>query len=192
MTRTRLVLILHQLELRKPTNTGRLASRCLPNSTVVIRGAGAPEDPGATWREAVCPVLLFPHCDAQPLETWANRPEPVTLVVPDGTWPQAARARQRMPGLATIPCAALAGTAPSLYRLRHASHPDRISTFEAIIRALAILEGPTACEKLEWIFRVMIDRMLWSNGRIATCDVIGGIPEGAVAHDPLSGPARIP
>jgi DTW domain-containing protein YfiP len=37
-TRTRVVLVLHQLEDRKTSNTGRLAVRCLPNSEVVIRG----------------------------------------------------------------------------------------------------------------------------------------------------------
>ena len=37
-TRTRLVLVLHQLEARKPTNTGLVAARCLTNSAVVYRG----------------------------------------------------------------------------------------------------------------------------------------------------------
>ncbi len=37
-TRTRVVLVLHQLEERKSTNTGRLALRCLPNSSVVAHG----------------------------------------------------------------------------------------------------------------------------------------------------------
>ena len=37
-TRTRVVLVVHQLEANKPTNTGLLAARCLANSTVVYRG----------------------------------------------------------------------------------------------------------------------------------------------------------
>ena len=37
-TRTRVVVVLHQLEDHKPSNTGRLAHRCLPNSEIVIRG----------------------------------------------------------------------------------------------------------------------------------------------------------
>src|SRR5215510_6256239 len=48
-TRTRVVLVLHQLEARKPTNTGALAARCLENSVVVYRGrapdGGATADP---------------------------------------------------------------------------------------------------------------------------------------------------
>src|ERR1019366_3265284 len=37
-TRTRLVLLIHRFEDRKPTNTGRLAAECLANSTVIVRG----------------------------------------------------------------------------------------------------------------------------------------------------------
>jgi hypothetical protein len=37
-TRTRVVVVLHQLEDHKTSNTGRLAHRCLPNSEIVIRG----------------------------------------------------------------------------------------------------------------------------------------------------------
>ena len=38
VTRTKVVLVMHDLELRKPTNTGTLAARCLPNSSVLVRG----------------------------------------------------------------------------------------------------------------------------------------------------------
>ena len=37
-TRTRVVLVLHQLEDHKTSNTGRLALLCLPNSEIVFRG----------------------------------------------------------------------------------------------------------------------------------------------------------
>src|SRR5262245_49682423 len=78
-TRTRVVLVMHQLELNKPTNTGRLAVRCLPNSEVLVRGREAEHRlpvqlPGV-------PLLLYPHAGAQPLERWAGSALPVTLVV---------------------------------------------------------------------------------------------------------------
>jgi DTW domain-containing protein YfiP len=186
--RTRVVLLVHQLELRKPTNTGRLAARCLPGSTMVVRGGPAlPSD--AAWVEAAAPVLLFPDGDAQPLERWRDSPDPVTLLVPDGTWRQAARTRRRLPGLLALPCAALPAPAPSVYRLRSA-RPGRLSTMEAITRALGILEGPDVEAALLHILQVMIDRMLWSNGRLPGDSVTGGVPVGAVSHDPLSGAAR--
>jgi DTW domain-containing protein YfiP len=37
-TRTRLALVVHCREERKPTNTGQLASRCLQRSTISIVG----------------------------------------------------------------------------------------------------------------------------------------------------------
>src|SRR3569623_1593438 len=46
-TRTRVVVVLHQLEDHKTSNTGRLAHRCLPDSAIVFRGdpARARRDP---------------------------------------------------------------------------------------------------------------------------------------------------
>jgi DTW domain-containing protein YfiP len=190
-TRTRVVLVMHQLELNKPTNTGRLAARCLGNSEVIVRGLSAEALPSvqtSSWPATT--LLLFPHAEAQPIESWRDHPGPLTLVVPDGTWRQATRARRRVPGLAEVPCVALPAHV-STYRLRHATRPGRLSTMEAIIRALAILEGPSVVAPLEHIHQVMIDRTLWSNGRLPTGAVTGGIPEGVVSHDPLSGTRRL-
>jgi DTW domain-containing protein YfiP len=182
-TRTRVVLVMHQLELNKPTNTGRLAIRCLPNSQVLLRGREA--EARTPWlAEDAVPLLLFPHADAQPLERWRDSPHPVTLVVPDGTWRQANRVRRRVAGLATAPCVTLPDQT-SGYRLRHATRPGRLSTMEAIARALGILEGPEVEQALAHLHQVMVDRTLWTNGRLATTAVTGGIPAGVQSHDPL-------
>jgi DTW domain-containing protein YfiP len=130
-------------------------------------------------------VLLFPHAEARPLESWRDSPRPITLVVPDGTWRQANKARRRVPGLDALPCATLPPVVRSSYRLRHDRRPDRVSTIEAVALALRILEGPAAAEPLELIFRIMVDRTLWTNGRIASGEVTGGIPSGVRSHDPL-------
>jgi len=188
-TQTRVVLVLHQLEDRKPTNTGRLAVRCLPNSAVVFRGRGAPACPSDAWTSAGRSLLLFPHADARPLEAKLARDSdgPITLVVPDGTWRQAARARRRVAGLDRLACVRLPDDGAPFYRLRRATRPGRLSTLEAIARALGILEGPQVQQALEHILRVMVDRTLWSNGRLPSERVTGGIPPGAVSHDPWSG-----
>ena len=76
-------------------------------------------------------------------------------------------------------------------RMEHhcTARPNRLATIEAIARALQILEGPTAGDeiqrRLDHIFRVMVDRTLWTNGRISTDAVTGGIPPGIRSHDPL-------
>ncbi|MBC8133112.1 MAG: DTW domain-containing protein, partial [Deltaproteobacteria bacterium] len=98
-TRTRLVLIIHRREDRKPTNTGRLATQCLPNSEVIVRGDAESHlaDVPAPWTAAAQPLLLFPAADAIPLARFASSTRPVTLVVPDGTWRQASKVRHRIP-----------------------------------------------------------------------------------------------
>jgi DTW domain-containing protein YfiP len=90
-----------------------------------------------------------------------------------------------------LPCVALPPIVRSSYRLRHDRRPDRVSTIEAVALALRILEGPAAADPLERIFRIMVDRTLWTNGRLATGEVTGGIPAGVRSHDPFGvGPAR--
>ena len=162
-TRTRVVVVLHEREDRKTSNTGRLAVRCLPNSDVVIRGGFDHATPVPSWTDHGDPVLLFPHPDARPLAFWKDSPRPVTLIVPDGTWRQAQRVRRRVLGLGTVPCAFVSREAPSGYRLRHTWDPRRLSTLEAIAEALWILEGPTGSdvrEALLRIFQVMVERSM--------------------------------
>jgi DTW domain-containing protein YfiP len=190
-TRTRVVLLLHQLEARKPSNTGRLALRCLPNSALVARGrlpaaaADTPPPPSPvagtppSWlTEASRPVLLFPHPEALPLERWRDG-QPLTLIVPDGTWSQAIRARKRIAGLDAIPCAALPPALTSSYRLRHEPRPGRVSTLEAIAHALAMLDSPAVAEALLDVQRRVVERALWTRGRLDGEQVWGGIPPAA-------------
>jgi DTW domain-containing protein YfiP len=192
-TRTQLVLVLHQLEARKTTNTGRIAALCLPGSRIVVRGrddraALGPGPPPLLWAEGTQPVLLFPHDSARPIEAWRGSPAPVTLIVPDGTWSQAIRTRKRIPGLAEVPCAALSDASSltaARYRLRHDGRPDRLSTLAAIAIALGVLEGAGVQQALERALAMMVERTLWTNGRIRSSDVTGGIPQGAQSHDPL-------
>ena len=167
-TRTRVLVVLHHAETQKPSNTGRLALRCLPNSGVVIRGAPDQPTVAPTWAEHGDPVVLFPHPDARPLSDFCDGPRPVTLIVPDGTWRQAQRVRRRVAGLGEVPCAFVTRAAPSAYRLRRTPDERRLSTMEAIAESLGLLEGaqgPAARELLLGIFQIMVDRSL--RGRAA-------------------------
>jgi DTW domain-containing protein len=162
-TRTRVLVVLHHAETQKPSNTGRLALRCLPNSGAVVRGAPEQPAPALNWAEHGDPVVLFPHPDARPLAEFCGGSRPVTLIVPDGTWRQAQRVRRRVAGLGEVPCAFVTRDAPSEYRLRRTLDARRLSTMEAIAEALGLLEGPrgpAARELLLEIFQVMVDRSL--------------------------------
>ena len=182
VTRTRLVLIIHRDEVRKPTNTGRLGAECLASSETVVRGfEGEPSAPLAL--AGTRPVLLFPADDAVPLDQLVAGELPVTLIVPDGTWRQAQRVRTRVPGLADVPCAVLPPGPPSRYRLRSEPRPGGLATVEAIARAFGLLEGAEVQAALERVFRAMVERTLWSRGALATAAVTDGIPAG-VTRDP--------
>jgi DTW domain-containing protein YfiP len=189
-TRTRLVLVIHRYEDRKPTNTGRLAAECLANSEVVVRGHEAQPSTELAFPAGSQPVLLFPHEDAEPLERFAASSRPVALIVPDGTWRQASKVRNRVPGLRDVPCATLPRGARSTYRLRVDAHEEGLATIEAIARALRILEGERGegVERaLEWVFHAMVERTLWARGSVEAAEVTGGIPDGVMRHEPRSG-----
>ena len=179
-TQTRLVLLVHRIEDRKPTNTGRLATLCLPNSAIVVRGhEGEPTAP-MTFGPETQPLFLFPHEGATPLAELPRPDKPVTLLVPDGNWRQASKVKKRVPGLADVPCVFLPAGEPSTYRLRAEAHPHGMATLEAIARAFRILEGPHVEEALLHVFRAMVERTLWARGTIKASEVEVGIPEGAM------------
>ena len=193
-TRTRLLLVIHRAEQRKSTNTGLLAAACLENSAIVVRGEEATGHAALPLTPTERAILLYPAEDALPLPELAaslrRSTEPITLVVPDGNWRQAAKVRKRVPGLAELPCVALPVTVPSRYRLRTGAHDHSLATLEAIARVLGVLEGPHVEAAMLVPFRAMVERTLWARGRFDEGRVTGGIPEGVQRHDPESGTAR--
>ncbi len=186
-TRTKLLLVIHRIEKRKPSNTGRLGADCLVNSEILVRGQEDAPTPAFVPAPGTQPLFLYPAEDAVPITRFASSPLPVTLIVPDGTWRQASKVRNRVPGFKDVPCVSLPPDAPSIYRLRSEAHAHGLATVEAIARAFGVLEGPVVRSAIEHVFRAMVDRTLWSRGELEGELVTGGIPAGAMRHDPLSG-----
>jgi DTW domain-containing protein YfiP len=187
-TRTQVVLVAHVCEMRKPTNTGRLAMACLEGAQLLERGRRDGALSAIPCKADSRLLLLYPVPDAVPLDQWKSAQPPesnlVTLVVPDGTWRQAKRVRSRIPGLESAPAVCLPAGLPSLYRLRQAGPSQHLATLEAIAHALLILGERDVSERLMYIFRVIVERALWSNGRLPADEVTGGIPVGASQHGP--------
>ena len=93
--------------------------------------------------------------------------KPLQLIVPDGNWRQAGRMFRRMVVNHQVPGVRLPSAGPSGYPLRRRSkHPESRSTFEAVIRALAILEGTEAAAPLQAVFDRFVSRHLASRGSI--------------------------
>jgi len=181
-TRTRVVLLMHAQEADKPTNTGRLAHLCLANSEIRYRGlrSGEPLDLGGlvdetheTWM-----LCLGPRSEELTPELAASAKKPVRLLVLDGNWTQASRLGAKL--YRELPEARqvrlCAGGKPSEYKLRSEHHPDGMATFEAIARALGLLEGAELQAGMEGVFRKMVDRVLWSRGKLPAHEVFGGLP----------------
>jgi DTW domain-containing protein len=165
--RTRLLLIMHRGEVAKSTATGNLAMMALVNSELRIHGdKDAPLDLRDLDHSARRVLLLFPAETATPLtaEFVARDPRPVTLVVPDGSWRQARKFGRRIPGLDRAEQVTLPPGPPSRYRLRAETRECGLATFEAISRALAVLEGPDVQTQLDALFHLMVERTLASRG----------------------------
>ena len=183
VTRTRLVLLIHYREARKPTNTGQLAARCLPNSEIGI--IGDRDRPGlpAIGEHA---LLLYPADDAVPIARAiaANPDQPHTLIVPDGNWRQAAKMAKRVPGVERARHVTLdeVEATPTEYGLRREPKEGGLATLEAIARALRILEGERGAEieaSMLAVFRLMVSRTRWLRGQLRDDQVVGGLPPGA-------------
>ncbi|MFN7950683.1 MAG: tRNA-uridine aminocarboxypropyltransferase [bacterium] len=191
-TRTRVTVLLHHREARKPSNTGRLATQCLTRSTLEIVGQRHRLiEPPRIGDEV--PLLLFPDDDAVPITRYASCEKPIALFVPDGNWHQAKKMRRRGPGLAEFTCVTLPDPGRSEYRLRAEPWAGGLATLEAIARTLGILEGaagPAIEAAMLGVFRVMVERTLWFRGRMRNEDVTGGIPPAALAEDPRGATTR--
>jgi DTW domain-containing protein YfiP len=151
-SRTHVVIVRHHLERWRSSNSGRLAHLALPNSEIVDHGgsggpAHLPPLDGA-W-------LLFP--EGEPTTT-PPTPLPRQLVVLDATWSQARRMYRKIPALRGLPILRLADAPMPVARMRESPAPGRVSTIEAIARALRLLEGDEIAEPLERLFELAVTR----------------------------------
>ncbi len=185
--RSQLCVVMHRDEAIKTTNTGSLAARCLSGSSVMVHGKrGQTLDvPDLTGRRG---LLLFPSVEATPLDSATHAPHltgtPVTLFVPDGTWRQATKMRRRVPWLRDMEPVSLPQGPETAYHLRRETKDGGLATAEAIARAFGVLEGPEVQTELERVFRVMVERTLFSRGLLAREAVTDGLPDDVAQHRP--------
>lgn len=89
-------------------------------------------------------ALLFPGAEATPAGQLAAAP-PATLLVIDGTWPQALKMLRANPVIAALPRVGVVAAAPSGYGgLRREPEPGHLATIDAVAEALGALEGEPA------------------------------------------------
>ena len=72
---------------------------------------------------------------------------------------------RRLPGLDDLERVTLPQGPPTRYRLRTETREGGLATFEAISRALGILETTAVQEQLESVFDLMVERTLQTRGQ---------------------------
>lgn len=158
--RTQVLVFLHRREVHKTTNTARLVPLALSNSQV--RVVGRPEDCSIYAdlpQLAPRALLLYPSDDAEVLSA-AHAADGLVLVTPDGNWRQARKMVARTPELAALRKVKLPPGPLSRYELREHPDPRFLATFEALARALGILEGPQVQARLEALLAEKVARTL--------------------------------
>lgn len=145
--RTEVLVLQHPQEQRQAKNSVALLRLSLARCEVVV---GERFAPGALQALLLRPGrdtrLLYPDVPAAPapLAQATTAGAPVLLVVLDATWRKSLRMLLEHPALAALPRLSLHAPAPTRYRaIRAARRVDQVSTLEATVQALAMLEGPS-------------------------------------------------
>lgn len=168
---TKVVLIMHKREFVKVSATGPLALECLPNSELLIHGYREnPLDLSRFHEENRRVLILFPRQGAKVLDTEFVQldPRPITILVPDGNWGQASRMSKRIPGVANAANVILPKGKPTGWGLRFEPHEEGLATFEAISRALGIIESHGVQKSMDTLFELMVQRTLNLRGTKAS------------------------
>ena len=150
----------HPNERTMPFNTARLAHLSLSNSRLVH---GLEFDGTKTVQELRARKervgILFPSSLAKDLSEAPSDLE--TLVIIDGTWREAKKIIYLSPSLLEFPHFAFVPEKPSNYRIRKEPKDEYISTIEATVTSLRILDGdPAKYQELLDLFDRMVDRQV--------------------------------
>ncbi len=161
-TRTEIVVVRHDDEIRKATATARIAALALPGLALVGYG-----DQPHLADEALAPLvagegtyLVYP---AEPRAEWPETP-PRRLVFLDATWRRTRRMARRLTSLAALPRLWLPAKAEPVLRLRQSALPEGRSTLEAIADTLRLAGETAAADSLAALHELHAMRVLQARG----------------------------
>lgn len=164
---TRVCLIVHAKELKRTTNTGRLAIKSLVNSEMRIRGE---TKEALDLSDLLTPthrtLLFYPSDDAVELnkEFVQQEQRPIQLIVPDGNWRQASKVHYRHHELKDVPRVMIKTPNTSKLHLRAENTPEGMATLQAIAHALGIIEGGQVKQALLDLYNAKLERTLRGRG----------------------------
>lgn len=154
------VIVQDAEEARHALGTARIAHLSLSNSTLLT----VDTDKSATTLPIPSnAVLIYPSPTAQPLSTLKAQ-SPVPLVFLDASWRKAFKMTQLYPQLQQLPACQLTSVPPSRYRIRRQPGQGHLSTLEAIVASLSVLEDEplplqSMLNTMDWMINRQIERM---------------------------------
>lgn len=162
--RTTIIVIQHPDERRHALNTARLLVAGLRNGELVV-AEQLPEKwqlrlGNPAWRTE----LLFPGPQVPLVAPAADDPRPRQLVLLDGTWRKARKLLHLNPLLQQLPQVALPAGLESRYRLRKAPAAGALSTIEAGVAALQLIEPDGDFHDLLKPFDALIEGQIQAMG----------------------------
>lgn len=158
-TQVELVVLRHQMETFKSTNTARYAALAIPRLKLVEYGR--PYEPlDSSLFSAPGTALLFPG--------GSSNFRPQRLIIPDGSWSQARRMVQRIPVVQTLPRFSLGPPPKPLDRLRREHLAEGMTTLESIVAALELLGEVEVADALRIVNRRHFEQVQKSKGAWAT------------------------
>ena len=162
--KTKLSLVVHHRELKRTTNTGRLAVLALTNSQMIVRGKDRLRlDLTSILSSEYESYVLQPSEDAADIEE-LKPSKPVHLIVSDGNWRQASKLHARHPEIAHLPRVRISQKNLAKQHLRKEHFAEGFSTLEAIAIAMGFLESDAVKESLLKLYDAKLQATLIGRG----------------------------
>lgn len=166
--KTRVLLVIHTRELKRTTNTGKLALEALVNSAMKIRGI---KDQPLDLSDQLMPeyesLLYYPSEDAVILNQsfMKSITKPVQLIVPDGSWRQASKVHIRHSEIGHLQRVMINAENTARHHLRAETTSYGMSTLEAIAKALGVIEGAEVEALLTALYQAKLRNTLIGRGQ---------------------------
>lgn len=167
---TPVTVLLHSQELKKQSNTGALAARCLKNSHLHLYGN---QEHPLDWKTIILPnhrpLLLFPYANITLTDVCESQSDgkPIQLIVPDGSWRQGNKMARKASMHLPLQRVALPDCGPSQYIIRKEKrHPTGLATIEAIAHSYRLLGEFAVYDGLMKEFKRLVNRALVARGKL--------------------------
>jgi len=164
---TRVCLVIHVNELRRSSNTGRLAVKALVNSEMRVRGDTREAlDLGDLLTDRYRSLLFYPSADAVELDDKlvAADDTPIQLIVPDGSWRQAGKVHTRHDELRSVQRVKISTPNTAKFFLRAQHRPEGMATLQAVAHALGVIEGDAVKTRLMKLYDLRVERTMAARG----------------------------